>query len=521
MYDRYGKADRHEPGDRPGRADRGEPQADRTSAPGPDEVGRDDAGQTDEPIGVAMERLRRLLGGPETEWLVQRVRRRLELGKDLTGSATLATASQSQRRAIEVLLGRRAGAGNSLSVSLTELDRVLRASGASPDGLAAAVELLGGPVLNLVEENAARASAWRRAYAELDEVVAERRELSEWRAWLEATGLVRRSASDHDEARDLLRTLARLLRRLPSAGIPIGRLAAETCGDAHALDDGRPLSTLALSAARALNGRRYSGDGTADARRKAWAAVGVHLDDLSSTVLCVGLPGDDRTPTGRMLATAREAGEPCVLTLRQLRRHESALSAGRVNGGLVRACENPVVVSAAADELGPDCPPLVCVNGRPSAAVWRLFDLLIASGAAFAYHGDFDWGGVAIASAVYERISWRPWRYDAAAYNTAVSRTTDPAGAAPCPTRSATGFSGTIVSRAAPGSDASHSPTVPGAVVPGPALTIVSRTGPPLRGRPLETPWDPDLAVAMTRASVRIEEELVLGDLLADLAGNA
>ncbi|WP_255431382.1 DUF2399 domain-containing protein [Amycolatopsis sp. WAC 01416] len=63
-----------------------------------------------------------------------------------------------------------------------------------------------------------------------------------------------------------------------------------------------------------------------------------------------------------------------------------------VGAGMVSVCENPIVLASAADELGPGCPPLVCVNGQPSAAVWRLLDLLAAKGAGFRYHGDFDLG---------------------------------------------------------------------------------------------------------------------------------
>ncbi|MFD0852509.1 DUF2399 domain-containing protein, partial [Actinomadura adrarensis] len=94
-------------------------------------------------------------------------------------------------------------------------------------------------------------------------------------------------------------------------------------------------------------------------------------------------------------------------------------------------------------------------------------DLLAAGGAEFAYHGDFDWGGVAIASAVRERVGcagWRPWRYDADAYLNAV------------------------------------------------------KTGAPLTGSPVPTPWDPSLGTAMTERGVRAEEELVLNELLDDLA---
>jgi uncharacterized protein (TIGR02679 family) len=156
-----------------------------------------------------------------------------------------------------------------------------------------------------------------------------------------------------------------------------------------------------------------------------------------------------------------------VLTLRQLRRHQ-----GPLTEGLVRVCENPIVVAAAADELGPRCPPVVCVNGRPSGAVWTLLDVLAASGARFAYHGDFDWGGIGIASAVYERVGWQPWRYDTAAYEAV------PYG--------------------------------------GDATTPLS----PLTGRARPTPWDPALSAAMERRAVRVEEELVLGALLTDLSAN-
>ncbi|TDC82023.1 TIGR02679 family protein, partial [Actinomadura sp. 7K507] len=361
------------------------------------------------------DRLRRLLGGPDTAWLLQRARSRLERGGSLTGKVTLTEATPSQRRAVELLLGRRAGTGASLSVSLDEVDRILRGSGASPGGLAAAVELLDGPIRDLTRENAETAAAWDAAFAALDEALSSRPELAEWRAWLDATGLVRRLTSSPPEAAGILRHLAAVVRRLPSSDIPLGQFAAETCGHAHALDDG-PLATLALSSARALTGLPFPSDGGAEARRETWAAVGVHMDELSSTVLCLGLPGDADTPTGRMLAAMR--GEPVSLTLRQLRRHPVPMRAD-----LVRICENPVVVAAAADALGPSCPPLVCCNGRPSTAVWRLLELLAEGGAEFAYHGDFDWGGIAIATAVHDRIGWRPWHYDADAYRKATSDT--------------------------------------------------------------------------------------------------
>ena len=79
-------------------------------------------------------RLQRLLGEPVT-WLVRRARDRLEAGRPLTGTVTLPAATQEQRRAVERLTGRTARSGASLSVSLAEVDRILRDSGAAPGGL--------------------------------------------------------------------------------------------------------------------------------------------------------------------------------------------------------------------------------------------------------------------------------------------------------------------------------------------------------------------------------------------------
>ena len=90
------------------------------------------------------------------------------------------------------------------------------------------------------------------------------------------------------------------------------------------IDDGHPAGTLALSAVRALAGLPFAADVGAESRRAGWASAGVHLDELSSLVLCLGLPGDAHTALGRVLALQREAGQPAALTLRQLRCHNEA-----------------------------------------------------------------------------------------------------------------------------------------------------------------------------------------------------
>jgi uncharacterized protein (TIGR02679 family) len=413
-------------------------------------------------------RLRRLLGGPDAAWLVDRVRRRLGDGKTLDGVVTLAQATAAQRRAVELLLGRAPGAGRSLSVRLPDLDAALRASEVCPEGLAAAVVALTGPVTDRHAAAEARRLAWESALHPLDECARMRPELAGWRTEVEATGLLKRLSGDNARAAATLSAnAARVVAELPSMGIGLAVLAARTTGDAHALDEGRPLGALVLSAVRALTGLTAAQTTTPGERRAAWAAVGVARDELSSRVLTLGLPadlgtGDPQHPTGRIL-TAADGGEPAVLTLRQLTRDDPGSD---VADSTVFICENPAVVAAAADELGPSCPPLVCVEGQLSAAARTLLARLADQGARFAYHGDFDWGGVRIATTVFRLVGILPWRFDEASYLAALDR--------------------------------GH----------GSPLTT---------GASADTPWDPRLRDAIARRGLRVEEERLLDLLIADL----
>lgn len=219
-------------------------------------------------------RLRRLLGGPDTGWLVERVRDRMSAGRPLDTAAVLAAATAEQRRAIELLLGRRLRAGRSLSVPLAEVDRVLRESLACPDGLAAAVVALTGPVTDRRAEAAADADAWRAAFAALDGSC-DRSELADWRAAVESTGLLKRLASGNSRtARQLADQAARVLPELPAdpaAAVTLPVLAARCLSDAHALDEGRPVTALVRSAVRALAGLPPDAIAGAEGRRALWA----------------------------------------------------------------------------------------------------------------------------------------------------------------------------------------------------------------------------------------------------------
>lgn len=412
------------------------------------------------------QRLARLLGGEDIAWLVDRVRGRLERGETLDGAVTLADATPAQRAAVHRLLGRRPRPGRTLTVSLPAVDRVVRDCGACPDGLAAGVVALTGDVTVRASEAAALDRRWRDAYAPLEAVVEARPELAEWFAAVRDTGLVRRLAGTPESAAPLLAELAGVLRQLPSEGESLGRFAARVVDRAHALDDGQPLATLALGAARALSGReRGAGAGW---RREVWASVGLLRDEVSSTVLTLGLPGDEETTTGRALAAWQSAGQPVVLTLRQLVRDPPRLHAwlqSRPRAQRVFVCENPVVVEVAAEQLGARCASLVCTSGQPGAAAMLLLRLLVDAGAQLRYHGDFDWGGLRIGNVLFDRLPVRPWRFATPDYRTAKVR------------------------------------------------------GRRLGGTPVPARWDGSLAEAMSGRGTAVEEEQVVDDLLADLAG--
>ena len=415
---------------------------------------------------VDVDRLNRLLGDPELAWVLERVRRRLELGQPLTGTIAQRSATPGQRDAIARLLGRAPRSARGVSVSLPELDAWLRRAGICEDGLAAAVVALGGPVTVRTESAARDGRRWEQAFAGLEAACADRPVLAAWVRGARGDGLVKRLAGgDPQLAGELCDALALIVRALDGVadGESLGSFAARVCGRAHALDDGSPLGTLALGAVRAVTGRGapLPGESPAEARREAWAAGGVLCDDLSSHVLTLRLPGD-ASVTGRMLSAARTGDEPAWLTLRQLVR---APVSWRALGVLeVLVVENPAVVTLAASRA--ITTPIVCTNGQPRAATMVLLRALAQAGVALSHHGDFDWPGLTIGNLLQRRLAMTARAFDRDAYLAAVR---------------------------------DH-----------------PRAG-PLRGAPVAASWDPALGEAMREAGRQIEEELVAEELLAQL----
>ncbi len=283
-----------------------------------------------------------------------------------------------------------------------------------------------------------------------------------YRDWLRTRGLLTGLITE-DGTRLFAQTIA-ILERLdarPEDAPPetLATLAVTMTGDTKALNHGMPHSSLVLGALAVQAGVKKPK--AAEERRALWELVNVLTDDLASRVLVLNLPATGGG-LGEWLTGAARYGTPFHVTLHQLTTLPIT-----VRCPVAYVCENPTVLRRAAQELGPGSPPLICTEGLPSIAFHRLAEAVTAGGGTLRYHGDFDWPGIAIATAVIRRHAAEPWRMSAADYREGLC-----------------------------GSDHYL----------------------PLEGRARSAPWAADLSTVMTEAGVILYEESVAGHLLDDLA---
>ncbi|MEX2548818.1 MAG: TIGR02679 family protein [Nitriliruptoraceae bacterium] len=404
------------------------------------------------------------LGGDELAGLWERCWRAMaRAGPNDWASVTLRVPldldGDDTRRAISGILGRPIRPGTAATtVRLGELDELLRRADRAWD-LRAVVEHRYGPLPDRAGDAQERASAIAAARGDARSLAPDEPWVETWLADLDRGMLTRLHTRGE---LDLLSTAARVLAELPADGIPLPALASHVTGDTKALGP----TTLAGLVLRGIARRLGEPVPRSTAERRAlWEASGVVPDDLASQVLVLNL-----APTGSALAgwlrEATAAGLPFRVTLQQLARQRL------VHGGVgpVFVCENPAVLRAAAEQLGAGSAPLVCTEGRPSMACLRLLDGLVAAGGDVRYHGDFDWPGLRIGASLLAATGGRPWRFGAADYHDAVER------------------------------GGRHTRLV---------------------GSAAESPWDPELARAMTDAGRVVYEEDVLDPLLEDLGRSA
>lgn len=348
-----------------------------------------------------LERLQRLLGGPELAGLRQRLRARYERGEQGT-VFTLSGLNAIERRALEGLLGRAAKTAASMRLAVTELDDAISRAGLAPT-LRHALELLDGPVHDVKAQREVLEQAWSLLLTNVEEP-----KLKGLLATTSGAALLKRlSGSDPHAAQEILQQAQRVLARLPEHGIPRAQLAAQTLGDSHGLDAGYPVSTLVLRAGAAPAAAQADSD---ERPREQWARLGVTVNELAAPALCLNLP------IQQSALALIAPGEPIHLTLRKLLRDPPPWAVGNRD---VFVCENPNIVAIAADRLGENCAPLVCTDGMPSAAQQTLISQLRASGARLRYHGDFDWPGLRIGNFVIRVLGATPWRFGTEDYLTA------------------------------------------------------------------------------------------------------
>ena len=259
-----------------------------------------------------------------------------------------------------------------MTLDMADLDARLRAAGLA-DSLRDALERLEGPIVAQAKLRRELQSRWKALVVgvEVGPLL---------RAWLDGSpaALTRLKRSGHNPgcAGSLLVAANAVLGRLPATGVPRSQLAAEMLGDAHALDAGKPVAAIVLSAWRwheRADGdvAESNGDSAEEAtaagedagdpgerQRDIWARAGVLVSELARPVLFMNLP----MPAGG--GYARVSGEPSYLSLRQLLRHSPVWP---VAGRRIHVCENPDIVAIAADRLGAACAPLVCTDGMPAA----------------------------------------------------------------------------------------------------------------------------------------------------------
>ena len=357
-------------------------------------------------MSEAHARLVRLLGGAALAPLRARLRSRYQRGRS-GGVVTLGNLDGMERDALAGLLGRRPSGAESLRFDIAELDARLVEAGLATS-LRNALELLDGPVIDLVAARAETARQWEAMRATATDT-----RLAAFLSDGSGLGLLKRLAARLPVATQLLGQVQAVLVRLPAPAVTRSQLAAQVLGDAHALDPGSPVATLVLAVLR----RERAGaddDQAEETVRELWAAAGVLVNELARPVLFLNLPGS--------LAGSAPNGEPAYLSLRALMR---AAPAWAVAARDVFVCENPNLVAIAADALGAHCAPLVCTDGMPAAAQRALLSQLSMAGARLRYHGDFDWPGIAIANTVIASFGASPWRFSATDYRVAVYEDAD------------------------------------------------------------------------------------------------
>jgi uncharacterized protein (TIGR02679 family) len=400
--------------------------------------------------------------------VVSTIAQRLEQrGLVAQGRVTVTGLNREARQSLGGILGRRL-VGERLVLDLPELDTIARDRIGLNGGIVEACErALGRRLVDRPSQRQQQRQVRDEPIEQMRSAISSWPEEPAWaRDWIADVarlGLLTRASQPLTVAQlatVLVGQLAVAERHTDAQGRRLARneLAARSCGDAHALDDGMVLPAVVL---RGLaHSLAQPAPRSARDRRDLWQHFGVDQDQVSTTVLTLGLRFEGQDSLARRLGLAAGGSDPVHLTPRNVAR----LTRLRLITTAVLVCENPRVLEFAADEFGATAA-VVCTMGNPATVVIDLLRLLADGGCRLDYHGDFDWPGLAIADRVSTVTGARPWRMQAADYLTA-----------------AAGSRG--------------------------------RLG--LDGPPTGSPWDPSLREAMIEVGLAVHEEALLPELIQD-----
>ena len=416
------------------------------------------------------DRLQRLLGGDHLAGLRKRLRRRFERGEPGQAGKHLRIGhlTADEHAALASLTGRSPRFSGSLRFDVGDVDAALRQAGIAPS-LRVALEQLDGPMIHIAGERDRLRRLWSAVVEHCGHA-----DLVRFLEAPDAVGLLKRlSGSDPVAAADLCDRVEAVLRSLPANGLTRAQLAADVLGDAHALDNGRPVASLVLAVWRqvivppiqwvalgAVDENGLQRDLHGESVRDIWSRAGILVNELARRALFFNLPAINAE------RPAAEPGEPGYVSLRALLRSPPSWD---VAGRTVYVCENPNLLAIAADQFRQRCAPLICTDGMPAAAQCRLLSRLALAGARLWYHGDFDWPGVRIGNYMARAYGAQPWRFGAVDYAAAVE--------------------------------------------------VAPRPGHRLKGTEVPASWDRDLTSVMREHQLAIAEEAVAASLLQDLDG--
>jgi uncharacterized protein (TIGR02679 family) len=243
-------------------------------------------------------RLQRLLGGMPLRALRKRLRQRFERGAadGNTESFRISNLTPDEHAALASLLGRSARFSGSIQVDVRAVDTALQRAGIA-GSLREALERLDGPIVHTE-------TARRNAEAPWSQVVSlcSHTALCELLHASGGLGLLKRlSGRDPDAAARLCSGAEAVLRALPANGMTRAQLAANTLGDAHALDNGRATATLVLVIWRDIiaplpeideaalappEDGRVQPEAADERNRDIWARAGVLVNELARRRCC-------------------------------------------------------------------------------------------------------------------------------------------------------------------------------------------------------------------------------------------